>query len=550
MNNFHKVAVIFTIAAIVLVSPVFAQSSPTSISTSGVFTTDVEDSMDVLWYDSVEFDKFASFIGWVSTARPLSLGYATNFGELYLGTWYNGNFLVKNTTLTETVVKSYDLTNQIMNQVTTTTTFNNDYITSNNNLELLFGIAGMGIKVGYDENMTRYKNPNRTAGTSITITEDTINGTTQYQNVIDEYSQTSGSMIPSIAWGMSFNAGDLVIQPLFSASLTFNRDNLIMNTRPTYTENNSGLIGNHVTNITGRNSNNLSSSITIGSNIILPADEENKSKTTIGLNYNLYFASLNNNYNESGFEGDVKGTVSWAGSKTVATTETTTTTTDTTTLTLTEQSLSYHEFSPSIRYEKQISEDLKIGLMARLPFYFMKNANEPFTKTLTDVALRYNNSSDSYLNTTTKTEVSGTTGPLYEASTFNISTSLMAGAIYDLVPGRFSINAGVRVNPFTFQRQIIRETRESTLQTTIATVFDSNNREISNTVTLSGAADTVRDFVSANSTWSALTVNAACGFTMNLGENMTVDMAANSGASNPNFLLNLTTVRVLFTLKK
>ncbi|MCL2196695.1 MAG: hypothetical protein FWB77_03685 [Treponema sp.] len=547
MRNLKLTALIAIIAAVFAV-PVFAQSSPTNTATAGVFGTDIDNSMDVHWYSDVEFEKWAGFAGYGSTARPASLGFATKFsGGIYLGTWYNGNFLTTNSTQEESVVSNYDLTSQQLTQKLTTTTFTNQSTSSNNQIQALLGIAGMGFKIGFYEALMVWNNPN--TATSVTETNNGITET--YAGEIVDYSQVSGTITPSLEWGMHIKAGDLTIRPKVSVEFEFYQDNRILNTKANYTTINGTNIGNDRTNRAGYNSDYFSPAFTVGADLVLPSKgEESTSSASVGLSYGLDLLVYDKSYDVSGFKGNVAGNITaWTGYTEAVSSMTSTTTTNNAALTITERTQADHLITPSYYYENQIAENLKIGFSAALPLSIsVRSASDSYTNTYTTVKLVYSNASQTYLNTTTETEVIASPGET-NTSVFSIAPELHFGAVYGLIPDRFTINAGINLNPFTYTRTDTSYSRSSTLTTTTVTIKDSNGNVTSKNVTLSGTTDTVTDRETANDNWAALRISAIAGFKFNFNKNMAIDLALGGGTASGTFQIDLYYARAMFTLK-
>ncbi|MCL2410568.1 MAG: hypothetical protein FWC97_02890, partial [Treponema sp.] len=306
MYKMLKVTAISVVAALVLAMPVFAQTSPTNTATAGVFTTDVENSMDVHRYSEVEFERWAGFLGHSGESdRPVSLGFATRFGGIHLGTWFTGNFANFDRVEGENVTTTYDLTNMIPIQRVTTTTFSDQVTRTNNQLHALIGVAGMGFRVGLHHDWETWSNPDRI----ITVTETLSGTTTTYMNQVDEFSRTTGSLIPTLEWGMNLAAGNLVIRPNVFLGFELYRDSEIFNTRPVFTTDNGNLVGNFTVERSGHNEGFMAPSFGVGAEIDLPSGEN--STVTIGLSYGLGMRLFDNSFDDSGFSGSVNGTVSW-----------------------------------------------------------------------------------------------------------------------------------------------------------------------------------------------------------------------------------------------
>jgi len=550
-----KVMALIAVIAMLTV-PLFAQTSPTGRATAGIFETDVEDSMNVLWYSDVEFERWAGFLGYGGSVQdnPISLGYATGLGPIYLGTWYTGNILSTNSSEEERVVTSYDLINQVKTQTVITRTYQGQNTFSNNSIEVLIGVAGMGIKFGFEERYTVWENPDR-----IITTIETPDGRTTYQNEVDEFSTVQGHMIPSLQWGMNIDAGNLAIRPKISVGLGIYHDYEVMNTIPNYTIDNAAHMGNEQINRQGYSANYLNPYFDIGVELGIPTAKEN-SKGTLGISYgfstNVYNNSLedtiNNAYSFSGFDGSTRGTTGfYSGSTTVIKTLQSTTTTNTINMMdITEISQSSHSITPSFYYTNEIAENLKLGFLVLVPFGIEKNSSEGFSRYFSTSIEKYNHATNHYLNTTTNIERFSSTG-LTETSEFSVGLGISAGATYILVPGRFTINAGVNLTPVNYTRTTTTFKRGSTHETQTTTILDADGKVVSDTIILTGnpGADTTTDSTYVQNEWNPLAILVGGGFRFNFTDGMAIDMVASGGNMSPFFNLNFANVHVLFTLK-
>ena len=553
MSKSFKAAAAIAAAAMFLAAPVFApnaygQSSPTNTATAEVFTTDVEDSMDVHYYSGVEFDKWAGFVG-IDGTLP-SLGYATRFGDIYLGTWYTGNIASTSAnTESKQVETDYNLNSQLAGQRTTTWTYNNQLTTSNNKLNVLLGVAGMGFKVGFHENLTVGTNPN----TTVTLTETVGGNTVTHNGEIVEYSSVSGNMIPSLEWGMSLEAGDMVIRPKFGVDFIIYQDNLVNNTRAAYTTVDGELIGDEVTNRTGNNNGYLYPSFTVGAGFDL------SSGATIGIEYGLGFSVYNNSYDASGFSGTAAGTVEWSGgvNTTISRAWDSTVTTTDGTLNINEKTNIKHSITPSFYYSTdEIADGLSLGFYAELPVTIGVDTSNPSWKWSSITKTVYSSAVNKPLGGRTESVSTGSSG-LTETTQFSIGLNAAVGASYALIPGRFKVNAGIGISPCAFTSTTTKFSQGSINQTHTEKTYDADGKLISSTVEFqvnsnpypAATTDTVTDKTTVANTWDPFSIEAAGGFTFNFNENIALDMAVNSGTSSSSFTLDLTTVQVLFSVK-
>ena len=154
---------------------------------------------------------------------------------------------------------------------------------------------------------------------------------------------------------------------------------------------------------------------------------------------------------------------------------------------------------------------------------------------------------------------------LTETTEFSIGLNAAVGASYALIPGRFTVNAGIGITPVDFTSTTTKFSKASTLQTTTTKTYDADGKPVSTVVTNnSSGTDSVTDSVKVEDTWEPCTVNASAGFTFNFNENIALDMSVyarsdytdidmpNNTLNNSNangFNLDITNVQVLFRVK-
>ena len=545
MSKSFKVAALVAVTAMFLAAPVFApsvygQSSNKSVSTAGVFTGDVDDALDVINYSNVEFDKWFGFIGYggVGTS-PVNLGYATRFGDLYLGAYYSGNVLQASENQTETVTVDYDLQSQLQTSKRTATVYGTNTVSSNNEIGVLIGVAGMGIKVGFAETVSETKYPNRT----ITITEDQDGSIVQSSGDIRDYSNVSGTLTPTLAWGMSIDAGSVVIKPQVELGATFGLNSQINNYRTTpFTKINGELVGAETLNLIGTNKRYVTPSISVGAGL----DFENFS---LDVGYGIDFDIYSNSYDDSGFSGSTAGTVEWNGSKQTTTSLATTATNSSTTLAIVDQSAINHSIGLGFYTDKEVAEGLTLGLYASVAIGIGTSTEDSYRRGFTTNKTVYNNPALSSSNTTTETEIIYA-GEVTDKTTFTISPSVAIGAVYEWFPGRFSVNAGIKLNPLSYTNTVTKTSQSTANNVTKTKTYNSKGNVTSEGVTISNAnADTTEDSVNVSNSWSPLNAALFGGFTFNFNDNMALDLAAGTGNGSQFFNLNVANLNVLLSFK-
>jgi len=450
MTRIFKIIAMLAMLAAVVAMPAFAQTSPTSSATAGIFTTQVEDSMDVHNYGDVQFEKWAGFIG-LNNGFP-SIGYAFKPGGIYLGLWYNGNAVTFSTTESETVQNTYNYNDQIKTRTVTTSGWNNMNITSNNSIQALIGVAGMGIKVGFNESLTTREKPNNFNSTS--TTEDFLNSTVTYQNVLKSYSYANGNLFPSVEWGMKIGN----IKPRAELSLNISLNNETTETQVGYTTSNGAFVGpTKTTNITAINSDFLVPSVALGADIDL------SEKTTVGAMLNFSMAIYDKSYDYYGVSGSVAGNYTSTNiSNSITESLTTKTTTKNVNLTIAERSSMSFGITPSFTHINEIAENFKLGFSAEVPVSVtISSEKSDYAKNYTSTKIEYLNDSDKFRNTTTITEAVGNTAGntmTTDSTQIIVRPVLGIGAVYGLIPNRFSVNAGVGIRPCVFTNTTIKQT--------------------------------------------------------------------------------------------
>jgi len=553
MRNFKIIAMIAILAA-VFATPAFAQISPTNIATAGVFTTQVEDSMDVHNYSGVKLEKWAGFVGIsgydsISNTYVPSIGYAFKPGGLYIGLWYNGNIMnFSGKAQKDQVVSTYDIVNQIKTTAVTTTTYDYQDINSNNSIQALVGVAGMGIKVGFKEVLTTRDKPSNFTSTT---TENILNTTVTYTNNLVSYSYERGTLTPSVEWGMSLGK----IRPKVGVEFEIGLDNETRETRADYSEQYGLLLGGtKTTSMSAYNRDYLLPRILAGVEVDI------SEAATVGFNLGVDIGIFDKSYSVYGHSGNVTGSYRVASaSSTVTDTLLSTTTVNTATINIVDGSRYYNtndndyydigdgsDFgitaTPSFKHESKI-DNLTLGVLVEVPVTFsVSSYSDEYSKTLSTTRLVHKNETDKHLNTTTLVE---TVNPsdTYDVTRLNIAPSIGVGAVFDLIPNRFAINAGIKLNPFNFTSSTINYSSKTSIGTTTTTVKDYNGNIISKDVVPTGNNSDVTDSSEVEDSWSAFNVGARAGFTFNFNNKMAVDMVASSS----NFNLNLTSVSVLFS---
>jgi hypothetical protein len=558
MSKSFKVAALVAVTAMflaapVFVQPVYAQESNTSKATAGVFTSDVDDSQDVHFYTGVEFDKWFGFIGYGGsvTTNPVSLGYATRFGDLYLGTWYSGNVVRIRENWTEEVVTDYDPNSQIKtgsSETTTTYPYDNsgiaNTISSNNEIGVLIGVAGMGIKVGFAESVTERTFPNNYNNSKIVATNNG-DGTISYDSGIVEHSDVSGKLSPSLQWGMSLEAGDVTIRPKVTLGVDIGLSNRVYDTRGAYTTADGKVLGTDTITRSGRSADAITPYFEVGAGIDLDG-------YSIDFSYGLDIGIYSNSYDASGIGGSTLGTVSWSGSTATTTTIATTDTQKTANLNINDQSFLNHSVHLGYYTDKEIASGLKLGLYAGADVGINTSTSDQYTLGLTSNKTVYNNAALSTNNTGSESEARGPSTVETETE-LTIEPFVNIGASYELIPGRFTVNAGIALRPLAYTNTVTRTSETSGKTVTKTKSLNHRGEVTSETVSVSGGGDSTTDSVEVDNTWDYFRAGLFGGFVFNFNDNLALDLSTGgyitSDVGNQNFTTNIANLNVLFTFK-
>jgi len=553
-----KRSLIMAICAIItmgLAIPLGAQTSNQNRATAGVFKTDVDNYMSVKSWEKVKFDKWFGFLGG-SNDGTVNLGYATNLGGIYLGGYYSGNIFRSSTNETKTLTTTWDndLQEMLTKEDKTVNNQTSDY--TDNAVSALIGVAGMGIKVGFSEYMTTYNTPYNVSrnGTS-TVTQNKDGSIKYTDNDSISYEESSGRMTPSLQWGMKLNLGSgSYLTPRVNASANFYRNILIDEYyATTRTEYNGIFAGEENISRTENNSGYTTLQIGVGADYYL------NDTFYIGLDYNIGLDFTGNDYSGAIKSGSIDGEV-----KTTAISQTNeyldgTVKSNEQNLSAVERSRTSHYISPALYKTSTIGGDLKLGVLFSVPMSIITSTESNYTDKWTITETTYNDANRSSENTTTYTEAH-TAGTLKETDYFSIAPTIGIGASYNLIPGRFTVNAGVVLNPISYSRTTTVTSRNGVDSTYTKTETGSGDTlyTSSESTTVTPPASVI-DSVQYQSSWTGFNGSVRAGFVFSFYDNFSLDLQATTAQSlstlpttspeNKRFNINLTDVNVLFTFK-
>lgn len=593
MSKVRKAAILFAIAATVCAFPLSAQfvqqkASPTEFAsnslqaTAGLFGTDMDDYMDYHGWSGINLNNWFGFVAmgqakgvraidlyepdshWkqeadkdgTSPIYKVSLGYARKFGSIYVAGWYSGNIvevagdrgtLGKDQFKTETLTGIFDQYTQTQTGERRLTVWNESFRNATNQIEFLIGVQGHGIRVGYFHSAATDR---REQPRDLTVTTTFNTNMVTHDGVTDEFAQSYSIIGPYLGWGSTFAIGEgMAVKPYVTAVLGFYTDKVTDVWQEPYTVHFGNRIGSaETTNIDGYSRGYIRPWFGVGASLDLP--QKGAASMTAGIDYGLGIFLYSNNYDGSGFGGDVAGTAWWSGTNTVTLSNASMIRTEAKSeIETVEKTLADHTITPSFSVTTTIEDNLRLGAKLWLPVTITAGSDKGIDYKHSVTTDRYDNPAMSQNNRTT-TEVTTTPDKLEETTTFAIAPKIGIGASYALVPGRFTVNAGVTLVPLNFTREVVKTTSAG-IETTRTTVKDGNNVTI-NDSTAASITDT-DSTVAHTDTWAPFAGNVSAGFALSLGASITLDFLAGvdfggvTGAHNFDF--DLTRLNVLFTFQ-
>lgn len=550
MNKNLKVVAIVAITALVLILPLGAQTSNLRSATAGVYGTDVDNFMSVRDYTSMNLGNWFGMLG-TNTSGYVDIGYATNALPVYLGAYYRGNILSFEKEYTKTLDTDWDLDekgwDEWVEKTETEQYTNYNYNYYNNNVSVLVGAIGMGFKANLSQSQTVYNSPiphDRRSGETSTVTNfDGTEVTTT--NAQKEYDRRSGTLTPSIEWGMRLPLGEMTLAPRAIVSFGFYENKFIDTWRAQVTEKTASQIITYTDtlNYYGNNNGYMNLGVTVGANLDM------NSAMRVGLDYSLGLRIYANKYDVGGHSGTAKGTVSWTGgTNSQVTTENFnyTQTVDTATLTITESTYMQHTITPLFRYRVTLSENVKLGTLIQLPITIRTSSGDPHTVTYTTTEIIYKDAYQSVLDYTTEREVYTNTGNFSKDTYFSVAPSIGVG-VTGAATERFTISGGFFVNPFSFNTTLTKETSQGGYTITKEKTTYHNNDRVDETYTVDNPATrTITDTNIISSAWNGFSGSVRAGFGFKFTDSAELDFLA---TAYNNFNIDWLRVHVLLTLK-
>jgi hypothetical protein len=588
MDRKFKVIAIAVITALALaVFPLAAQTSNASRASAGRFGTDVDDYMGYFSYSGVQFDKFFSFLGVyqekLDTLPGLQMGYARRFGGLYLGAYYTGTILRINKAKQEVIDPSYDGNGNLTGQTETTDYWGNvgfpvadpyspgapqsqdpsDYIEfaeiyAANSADILVGVAGMGIKVGFKEELWGRTNPrtqgidhdgdggDSTATPPIPGTDDirtpfgtiTKNGVANQE--LDTYSFLKGTIKPKLGWGMPITLGSVTLKPKVEAAVDIHQD------REEYVLKTTNISGGVVTSVgtteTGHKAGYIQPDILVGAEVAFA------NNLALGLEYNIKFDIYRNKYDVFGQSDTAKGTVAWdGGTSTVTEYLNRTVESNQYTLSFSDKKHNEHLITPALAYSTDLSDRLKLGFKAEFPVSLSFSTEDEYRRTYNETLTTYSAANSEGNTARSVSETEAYTGKT-KTNEWGIGSTVKAGIRYALIPSRINLNTGIIVDLVNYTRKTERTEPNGVGGTSTVSYDGWGNLEQNSYAPNNNVAD---DELEVTSDWAFPHVTLTAGFTFNLTPGFAIDTALVAPDIGMNSLSrDFTQLNVQFTWKK
>jgi len=563
MQKKVMVTALVAVTAIILAMPLAAQvnsvsftddldtlSSNTKTGTSSIYGNDVDNYLNYHKYSNVLSDG-AKWFGFV-TGRSIStnsiggvadLGYGTNLGGIYLGAWYRGNIASQSQQdVTYRLTPTWNDPLGILDKTQEDTVYNTPRnLTSANKLEILIGVAGQGIKVGFSERYSADQNPAK--GTVSVI--DYQDGRKDYINAIKDkgYKDEEGLLKPYIGWGTNLAIGEMNLMPYVDLGFTIYNDSELYN-RENYTEAGGTKLVTDTKN-TGKNSGYLQPNIQVGAKIDLP--KKGTTATQLELKYNADFNIYSNDYSASGLSGSVPGTVSWDGSVDAVTNYIDRTETNTgISFDIVEQTSFMNTITPAYKITGEPFENFKLGFSASVPVTFGTTTSKAYNQWIGKGTVKYNGGLGGYSWEYEKIDYNGRKNQ--ETSNFRLDLKLNFGTQYKLIPDRLTINAGIGATPLSYRTTTVKTIPNAVKDVETNKSYDNDGNLTNNTKTVNLKTD--NDEAVVTDRWYQWDATLYGGFLFNFSPKAALDLGASVNTPSSNtFNLDLTNVNVIFTFK-
>ncbi|GHU10034.1 hypothetical protein FACS1894151_08960 [Spirochaetia bacterium] len=577
MNKRWKVMMIAFITIIAFsVLPLFGQGLPsprsnTAAATNDNFTTDVDDYLDVHNYGNVlEGSNWFGFGGITPVTINnvpnvgLDLGYARNFGGLYFGAYYNGLIVTEGDVLTTTnEYTDYANTNGVYQKTGSGTTVENGLTGQNkfllprgyNNVDLLFGIAGMGIKVGFYEQLRftdKYVTaPGAVVGNS-TGTEQDIYGNTTTTDKVD-YSYVNGWLIPKLGWGMSLSLGGITIKPIVDVAFGIYQNSTSYSDTPNNVTDNGTYIDTKTNTENYSNYGYLQPVIAIGADIDFAP--KGIGSFGVGLTYNIGFGIYGHSYKDAFGSQNTDGSVYAENATYEAVDASTKTVTDYSFVIITDSSNIYHTIQPGFWYSAELSDTVSLGINYNLAFHINSKSFDQAETISTITRTSFHNGA---YGSRTESVRTNDLEAGYEESVFGINSSIGTGLSWK-AKERLTINAGIGIYlPSYSITTRVTHPQDVDVEKFYTYNDDGSKGTPETTIYNADRAENVSQVTTTEENWTKLGANFTLGgnfaFTPNFGVDLLLTNVVSFGAGSSgvnDVVLDLTKLQfsLLATLK-
>jgi hypothetical protein len=552
MNKKWKVILCTVITTLVLSTfPLAAQdvstgqSSRTSEATSGLFGNDVDDFLSYHFYSGVEFDKWFSYAGWrdLDGNTLLSAGYARRFGGLYTALAYTGN-IVENSQVTST--KTNEATWNVfgVNTRTATSEYNmNTDAMPRNQIDLLLGFAGMGIKLGFAEDLTIVDNPQGTSTNPLNQkTQHPGSKYAEHRNIVDSYRNIDGFLTPYLGWGMNLALGGITVRPFVNVGLSVNQSELL-DIRKNFNTLDGVVQGEQISviNTGSKYESYLLPSAVLGAGLVLKDD--GTVEIDAGLEYGINFGIYNNSFDVFGISGSTPGKVtSLTGTHRITEGAYGVAEYQNVVAGLTEETYAQHKIVPSFTYYQSLADNVRIGINIAPSFEISSAKTLDWTETTTK---NYDYPAYQGANRVSAVTVAATGKGETDKTTLIFTPAISGGVKYTVIPNRFVLNAGLKAE--IVYTGVTTTTKPAGFGRTVVTDTDAAGN-VTETVNYTTAPTTAQtDTVATQSYWGGLTGTASGGFTLYFTPKFFLDTAFTIASANGT--VDLYRVALLFSLK-
>jgi hypothetical protein len=322
---------------------------------------------------------------------------------------------------------------------------------------------------------------------------------------------------------------------------------ILINPKTTY----EGHAGNAITPVFG-----------IGLELMFPLD--GITVKAAGLKYNAGFTNYSNDYDINDINGSVKGTVAWkAMQERTQTNATDKTITRETILSITEKSAVRHTITPIYRWQTKLTDRVSVGYNANIAIDIRSSRADTKTKKTSIVEIN---------GVTTNTVTTNvyynappeTTDPFekrdarIEVNALSVTPALNIGTSCEVIPGRFTVNAGLKLNPPSYVATFAKVyTNNTTVTNGVKTSADDSGNNITNVVlpdgtNVSNQITLVSESKINSRVWTPLDAELAAGFTLYFTPSFALDLALTALEVGPsvNKSPDISNMKICFILKK